>query len=92
MAAVRTRLLGRDSALDAVDTLLDRLRGELSTETSGPAAGATDRTLLLLGEPGIGKTSLLEFAAGRVRDQPEPCTTSRGCSTVHAVRLPTPSP
>ena len=69
MAAVRTRLLGRDSALDAVDTLLDRLRGELSTETSGPAAGATDRTLLLLGEPGIGKTSLLEFAAGRVRDQ-----------------------
>jgi len=69
MPPVRTRLLGRDQALNAIDTLLDCLRGELSTDTSGPEAGAAERTLLLLGEPGIGKTSLLEVAAKRINDQ-----------------------
>ncbi|MER5914978.1 AAA family ATPase [Streptomyces sp. NPDC001982] len=69
MSPVQTRLLGRDQTLNAIDTLLDRLRGELSTDASGPEAGAAERTLLLLGEPGIGKTSLLEVAARRVNDQ-----------------------
>ncbi|WP_369264866.1 hypothetical protein [Streptomyces sp. R35] len=55
--------------MNAIDTLLDCLRGELSTDTSGPEAGAAERTLLMLGEPGIGKTSLLDVAAKRINDQ-----------------------
>ncbi|MEZ0091374.1 AAA family ATPase [Streptacidiphilus sp. EB129] len=70
MSSVQTRLLGRDQPLNLIDGLLDRLRGELlSIDTSGPEAGAAERTLLLLGEPGIGKTSLLEDAARRIKDQ-----------------------
>ncbi|WP_351235908.1 AAA family ATPase [Streptomyces sp. NPDC002133] len=68
MAATQSRLLGREQALSAVDVLLDRVSGELSMEAAGPEAGARERTLLLLGEPGIGKTSLLEAAAHRVKE------------------------
>jgi len=69
MSAAEARLLGRDHALHAVDTLLGCLRDELSAVADGPEAGATERTLLLLGEPGMGKTSLLAAAAERLRDQ-----------------------
>jgi len=69
VSAVRTGLFGRDQALAAVDAFLDRLRGELSVDAAGPEAGAAERTLLLSGEPGIGKTVLLEVAAGRVKEQ-----------------------
>ncbi|MFD3452044.1 AAA family ATPase [Streptomyces sp. NPDC058691] len=55
--------------MDAIGTLIERLRGELATDTSGPEAGASERTLLLLGEPGIGKTSLLEVAAKQLKGQ-----------------------
>ncbi|MCX4538422.1 AAA family ATPase [Streptomyces sp. NBC_01669] len=68
MSPIQPSLIGRDDALHAVDNLLGRLRGELSADTTSPEAGAADRTLLLLGEPGIGKTSLLEAAATRVKD------------------------
>ncbi|MGW1997630.1 LuxR C-terminal-related transcriptional regulator [Embleya sp. NPDC001921] len=69
MSSVQTRLLGRAQPLDVIDSLLDRLHGELSDETAGPEAGAVERTVLLLGEPGIGKTSLLEDAARRVKER-----------------------
>jgi DNA-binding CsgD family transcriptional regulator/tetratricopeptide (TPR) repeat protein len=69
MSAVEARLVGRDDALTAVDALLDRLRDETSAATGGPEAGATERTLLLQGEPGMGKTSLLDVAAQRMGDR-----------------------
>ncbi|MFF1872377.1 AAA family ATPase [Kitasatospora herbaricolor] len=38
-------------------------------DSSGPEAGAAERTLLVSGEPGIGKTSILEAGARRIREQ-----------------------
>ncbi|MFF3559555.1 LuxR C-terminal-related transcriptional regulator [Streptomyces sp. NPDC002574] len=69
MPSVRPELTGREQALDLVGALLDHLRAELSTDPSSPEVGAAERTLLMLGEPGIGKTSLLEAAAGLVNDR-----------------------
>src|SRR4051794_25745337 len=48
-------LLGRDREMDAIDAVLERAR----TGVSG--------TLALVGEPGIGKTALLEEASTRAR-------------------------
>lgn len=46
-------LLGRDSELEAIDQLVDGVRA------------ATGRALVIEGAPGIGKTALLEYAAGQ---------------------------
>src|SRR5579875_3191902 len=48
-------LVGRDRERRAIDRVLERAR-------SGESA-----TLALLGEPGIGKTALLQYAEGRAR-------------------------
>ncbi|KQV13246.1 MULTISPECIES: AAA family ATPase [unclassified Kitasatospora] len=69
MSASRTGLLGRDETLTVVDGFLDRLCGELADDTSGPETGAAECTLLLSGEPGIGKTAVLEAAARRINEQ-----------------------
>lgn len=49
-------LVGRESERSALDALLQSARGERSA------------ALVLRGEPGIGKTALLEYAADRARD------------------------
>jgi hypothetical protein len=49
-------LVGRESERSAVDALLHSARGECSA------------ALVLRGEPGIGKTALLEYAADSARD------------------------
>ena len=49
-------LVGRESELSALDALLQSARGERSA------------ALVLRGEPGIGKTALLEYAADSARD------------------------
>jgi hypothetical protein len=46
-------LRGRDEECAALDRLLDAVRGRES------------RTLVLRGEPGVGKSALLEYVAGR---------------------------
>lgn len=50
---IENRLRGRQRERDAVTRLLDRARG------------ANGSVLVLRGEPGIGKTALLDYAAGR---------------------------
>ncbi|SEL28261.1 regulatory protein, luxR family [Streptacidiphilus jiangxiensis] len=55
--------------LDAVGALLDRLRAEPTGAATGPETGAVERTLLVLGEPGLGKTSVLEAAATLATEQ-----------------------
>src|SRR6058998_3551834 len=49
-------LVGRDEERLALDRLL------------AEAAGGTSGVLALVGEPGIGKTALLDYAAGQARD------------------------
>ena len=49
-------LVGRESERSALDALLQSARGERSA------------ALVLRGEPGIGKTALLEYAAGKATD------------------------
>ncbi|MGW3286482.1 AAA family ATPase [Streptomyces sp. NPDC001002] len=68
MSSIPMGLFGREQSLDAIDGLFDRLRGETPIDAWGPEGGAIERTLLLVGEPGIGKTSLLEAAAKKVDD------------------------
>jgi DNA-binding CsgD family transcriptional regulator len=52
----QTLLRGRDSECVALDGLLDAVRGGES------------RTLVLRGEPGVGKTALLDYAIGSAQD------------------------
>ncbi|MFJ6083550.1 LuxR C-terminal-related transcriptional regulator [Streptomyces sp. NPDC092369] len=68
MSSIPMGVFGREQALNAIDALFDRLRGEASTEARGPEGGAIERTLLFVGEPGIGKTSLLEAGARKAKD------------------------
>ncbi|WP_437039981.1 AAA family ATPase [Streptomyces sp. enrichment culture] len=69
VASGAPELWGRDEALSAVDALV---RGITVTDAPsahlGPEGHAAHRTLLVVGEPGIGKTSVLEAAGRRVRE------------------------
>src|SRR4029077_8858998 len=50
------RLIGRDAERGVLDRLLEDVRG------------GTSRALVVHGEAGMGKTALLEYAAGRASD------------------------
>jgi DNA-binding CsgD family transcriptional regulator len=56
MVVGQTALRGRDSECAAIDRLLDEVRGGES------------RTLVLRGEPGVGKTALLDYMIGSAPD------------------------
>ncbi|MFF8882883.1 AAA family ATPase [Streptomyces flaveolus] len=63
------KLWGREEALSAVDELVRAIAAvDTPSPHIGPGGHATNRTLLVVGEPGIGKTSVLEAAGQRVRE------------------------
>ncbi len=69
-------LLGRDEDLRAVTELIDRL---LATDASAPASGGG--TLILVGDPGIGKTALLRWGIAAARDRGFTVLRARGAES-----------